>query len=215
MQEQQSILVVDNDSAVCKILYDFFTIQDYDCQTVCSGPEALVTFQKTRPQVVLIDLDMPGMDGLEVAAKILDTSPETSVVLMFGSPNVESAIQAMRLGVADLLLKPFDSKTVLESVRKAISQKESLLKLEKKIARLKYHLQELPKVVAAFLAISTDDWHLNSRQSAKESVEYARRDLRESMASKTAGRIPRKPFHTTSNYGRIPFPPLAEKGRML
>ena len=215
MNEQQSILVVDDDSAVCKILYDFFTIQDYDCQTVCSGLEALVTFQESRPQVVLIELDMPGMNGLEVAAKILDTSPETAVVLMFGSPNVESAIQAMRLGVADILLKPFDSKTVLESVRKAISPKEPLLKLEKKIARLKYRLQELPKVVAAFLAISTDDWHLDSRQSVKESVQTARRDLRESMASKTAGRIPRKPIRSTSNIGRIPFPPLAEKGRML
>lgn len=215
MNEQQSILVVDDDSAVCKILYDFFTIQDYDCQTACSGPEALVTCQKSRPQVVLIHLDMPGMDGLEVAAEILDTSPETAVVLMSDDTSVESVIQAMRLGVADLLLKPFDSETVLESVRKATSQKESLLKLEKKIAQMKYRLQELPKVVAAFLAISTDDWHLNSRQSAKGSVEYARRDLRESMASKTAGRIPRKPFHTTSNYGRIPFPPLAEKGRML
>ena len=123
MNEQQSILVVDDDSAVCKILYDFFTIQDYDCQTVCSGLEALVTFQESRPQVVLIELDMPGMNGLEVAAKILDTSPETTVVLMFSSPNLESAIQAMRLGVADILLKPFDSKTVLESVRKAISPK--------------------------------------------------------------------------------------------
>ncbi|MCH8266542.1 MAG: response regulator [Acidobacteria bacterium] len=143
MQESRSMLVVDDEPQVCEVIANLFSTRGYSCQTAGSGQEALSIFQKFHPQVVLSDVVMPNMNGLDVARYILQSSPEIAVILMTGTDSMDMAIQALRLGVSDFLLKPFDFKTAERSVREAVSKKQALVKREQEMLRLRYQLQEV------------------------------------------------------------------------
>ncbi|MCH7978464.1 MAG: response regulator [Acidobacteria bacterium] len=143
MQESRSMLVVDDEPQVCEVIANLFSTRGYSCQTAGSGQEALSIFQKFHPQVVLSDVVMPNMNGLDVARYILQSSPEIAVILMTGTDSIDMAIQALRLGVSDFLLKPFDFKTAERSVREAVSKKQALVKREQEMLRLRYQLQEV------------------------------------------------------------------------
>lgn len=143
MQESRSMLVVDDEPQVCEVIANLFSTRGYSCQTAGSGQEALSIFQKFHPQVVLSDVVMPNMNGLDVARNILQSSPEIAVILMTGTESMDMAIQALRLGVSDFLLKPFDFKTAERSVREAVSKKQALVKREQEMLRLRYQLQEV------------------------------------------------------------------------
>ena len=143
MQESRSMLVVDDEPQVCEVIANLFSTRGYSCQTAGSGQEALSIFQKFHPQVVLSDVVMPNMNGLDVARYILQSSPEIAVILMTGTESMDMAIQALRLGVSDFLLKPFDFKTAERSVREAVSKKQALVKREQEMLRLRYQLQEV------------------------------------------------------------------------
>ena len=82
MQESRSMLVVDDEPQVCEVIANLFSTRGYSCQTAGSGQEALSIFQKFHPQVVLSDVVMPNMNGLDVARYILQSSPEIAVILM-------------------------------------------------------------------------------------------------------------------------------------
>ena len=143
MPKQSSILVADDDPGIREVMAHLFSSRGYQCRTAQNGREAMSIFGESRSQAVLSDVHMADMNGLEVTRNVLDLSPTTAVVLMTGNADLDMAIQALRLGASDFLLKPFDFKTAECSVQAAITKKQSLRDTAQELARLKQRLQNL------------------------------------------------------------------------
>ncbi|NBT12856.1 MAG: response regulator, partial [Planctomycetia bacterium] len=107
--------------------------------TVCpDGGTALAALDRTSFDCVIVDLDMPGVGGLEVIARVRETSPDTEAVIITGKSSLESAIAAVRRGVFDYLTKPCklaDIQAVLERVRKKRELTARLRALEGRVRR--------------------------------------------------------------------------------
>ena len=125
---KSNILVVDDEPVARQSLSDILRLEGYAVNAVPNG-QAAVEYVRTHPvDLMIVDLRMPGMDGLEVVQVINQISPETEVVLLTAYGTTETAIQALRLRVHDYLLKPAPPTQVINSVRKGLARKEARLK---------------------------------------------------------------------------------------
>ncbi|MBI4460232.1 MAG: response regulator [Acidobacteria bacterium] len=139
--EPRSILVVDDEPGIRHVMEQFFSRRGYQCRTAESGPQALSLLHDSPSQAVLSDIEMDGMNGLEVTRRVLQASPKTVVVLMTGKTDVALAIEALRLGVSDFLLKPFGLETAQRSVERAVLMKQALRSMEHELAGMQSSLQ--------------------------------------------------------------------------
>ena len=132
------LLVADDDAEVRNILREFLC-REYDCEAVGSAEEALAVLVAGRFHLVLSDITMPGMSGLELAAQVKALAPETVVIVVSGAQTLESAVAALRAGAFDYVVKPFELGHVEVAVRRALEHQELLE------AKLRYerHLQEM------------------------------------------------------------------------
>ena len=124
MDEETKILVVDDEEVVR--LSHIRTLASMHCnvEVVRDGSEALRVMEQRPADVVLLDLRMPGMDGMEVLKQIKQRWPETEVVIITGYPNVETAKEAVRLGAYDYLAKPVGPDDVINVASGAMTQKK-------------------------------------------------------------------------------------------
>src|SRR6185503_12510055 len=132
------ILIVDDEREITEILADLLST-DYECMAAGSAEEALTRLRDNPFELVISDITMPGMSGLEMIPHVKQMSPHTVVVMISGMQTVESAIGALRLGAFDYLMKPFDLRQVEAVVKRAIQHQELI------IAKQRYedHLEEL------------------------------------------------------------------------
>jgi DNA-binding NtrC family response regulator len=128
MSEQSKVLVVDDDETV-RISYQR-SLQTVHCdvEAVWNGEDALHALEHKRFDVVLLDLRMPGMDGMSVLKAIKGAWPKSEVVVITGYPTVESAKEAVRLGAYDYLAKPVGPAEVLNAANGAIAHKKWALR---------------------------------------------------------------------------------------
>ena len=105
------ILIVDDELEITEILADLLSEQ-YNCVKADSAEQALTFLQEGDFQLVISDITMPGMSGLDMIPQVKEISPDTVVVMISGMQTVESAIGALRLGAFDYLMKPFDLRQV-------------------------------------------------------------------------------------------------------
>jgi response regulator RpfG family c-di-GMP phosphodiesterase len=117
--EPASILIVDDEAAVRKLLFDFLN-PNYLCPTAASAEEAAQILAVGPVQLVLSDITMPGMSGLELCQVTQKICPDTVAVIMSGHTEIEYAIEAMRHGAFDYITKPFDLPQVRMSVDRAL-----------------------------------------------------------------------------------------------
>jgi len=113
------ILVVDDEESNLKVLERMLQKAGYRVFLAASGPEALDVLRSEQPELVLTDLRMPGMDGLELLRAARTVAPSTEVVLMTAFGTVEIAVEAMREGAYDFVTKPLNRHDVLKSLAKA------------------------------------------------------------------------------------------------
>ncbi len=121
------ILVVDDEETMRRSLADILRLEGYQVQTASSGEAALEALRKNAFDVILLDLKMPGMDGLEVLRTASRIAPETRVILLTAHGSLESAIEAVRFQAHDYLVKPATTQQILNSVTKAIGRREELM----------------------------------------------------------------------------------------
>ena len=115
-----SVLLVDDDLAVAKVLGALLTQAGLTVHTVASGQEALALLARRPVDVVVSDVRMPGMSGLELLAEMGRAWPGVPVILLTAHGTVPLAVEAMKAGAADFALKPFDREEILFSIRKAL-----------------------------------------------------------------------------------------------
>ena len=117
------ILIVDDESQITDLLSDLLSVE-HDCVQAGSAAEALAHLAETEFELVLTDITMPGMSGLEMIPRVKAIAPNTVVVLVSAMQTMECAIDALRLGAFDYLMKPFDLRHVEAVVARALLHHE-------------------------------------------------------------------------------------------
>jgi response regulator RpfG family c-di-GMP phosphodiesterase len=117
------VLIVDDEAEIREMLCDLLSI-DYDCEDAASAEEALARLPEGEFNLIVSDITMGGMSGLEMIPLALAASPESVVVMISGMQTVESAIEALRVGAFDYIMKPFDLRQVETAVKRALEHYE-------------------------------------------------------------------------------------------
>ncbi|MPM16329.1 Transcriptional regulatory protein OmpR [bioreactor metagenome] len=138
------VLIVDDESAILYVLSRLFKNEEYEIQTAVNGVEAVQMFQRTSFHVVLLDLNMQPMTGLDVLKELRKHDLETVVIIMTAFSTVDSAIEAIHLGAFDYLLKPADPEEIRKRVREGVAKYEQGLarrELDSQLAQLQQTLK--------------------------------------------------------------------------
>lgn len=123
---QPSILVVDDELLIRDLLYDFFSEQGWAIKVAESGAKALAVLETTNVDVLLTDIKMPDMDGLDLAERVSKEHPDLPVIIMTGYPSVETAVTALRQKVVDYIIKPFNINQLYKTVKSQIKREQDL-----------------------------------------------------------------------------------------
>jgi DNA-binding NtrC family response regulator len=122
MPAKQRILVIDNEEGICRMVEAVLADAGYQVTTCTRSLEAMGKFLPDRWDLVITDVKMPGMNGLEVLQKVKEQVPSLPVVMITAYATVEMSIQALRRGAYDMLTKPFEPEELLYRVKNALQQ---------------------------------------------------------------------------------------------
>ncbi len=131
------ILIVDDEKQIRKILSVLLTERNYEVAEASCGEEALKVQADFQAALVLLDLSMPGMDGLQTLQKLMNAGSAPEVVMMTAFGTIRSAVEAMRLGAFDYLSKPFDNEALLLTVERALERR----RLSREVEDLRIELE--------------------------------------------------------------------------
>ncbi|MCD6107074.1 MAG: sigma-54-dependent Fis family transcriptional regulator [Caldisericaceae bacterium] len=131
MISKNNILIVDDDATMGDVLSDILSAEGYHVQLVGNGSDAIKYIKQNLVDVLLLDLLLPGMNGIEILKQIIQIKPLIVVVMMSGHGTIHSAIEATRLGAYEWLEKPLEKDRVLLTIRNAVEK--SILQKEKNI----------------------------------------------------------------------------------
>jgi len=111
------IMVVDDEVLICDLLEEFLKLQGYQVTTAYDGEDAILKFKTLRPQMVLLDIRMPGMDGIDVLQSIKDMDSRTGVIMLSAFGDVETIQKAMQGGAYKYIQKPVEFGALLEALQ--------------------------------------------------------------------------------------------------
>jgi len=125
MAEPGPILIVDDEAGIRKSLEGVLSDEGYSCALAGDGADALSQLQSLRPSLVLLDIWMPGMDGIETLRRMKATHPETPVIMMSGHATISTAIKATKFGASDFIEKPLELELLLNAIRRALGAQDA------------------------------------------------------------------------------------------
>src|SRR5208283_1484626 len=125
MNPKASLLIVDDENVVRDSLGKWFEEEGYSVDTANSAREALMKLPRQRWDLALLDIKMPGMDGLELHRKIREVDPDIIVIIMTGYAAVDTAVQALKDGAYDYIMKPFDPDDLAHVVAKGLEHRHT------------------------------------------------------------------------------------------
>ena len=127
MTKMPRILVVDDEAAIRESLKDWLMEDGYNVALAVDGETAIKMAETSSYDVILLDLKMPGIDGLETMRRVKEISPDAEVLMMTAYASVDTAVQAMKEGAFDYLVKPFDPDEVDLQIKKIVAHREMRL----------------------------------------------------------------------------------------
>jgi len=143
MSAGRRILLVDDETGIVDTLRILLRGEGYDVVAALSGREAIEMLPEASPDIVLTDIRMPGVTGLEVMAKAHEIDPETAVILMTAQASLQTAVQAVNEGAYYYLQKPFANEELLAICRRAAEARE--LRVENKALKKEIRRQSAPR----------------------------------------------------------------------
>ena len=117
------VLLVDDEEEFVRTLSDRLTLRDYDISASLSGDDALEKIKQYNYDVVILDVAMPGIGGIDALREIKKIKPLTEVIMLTGHGTVETAIEGMKLGAFDFLMKPCNMEDLDAKIKKAQARK--------------------------------------------------------------------------------------------
>jgi response regulator RpfG family c-di-GMP phosphodiesterase len=150
------ILIVDDEVKISSIMAQTLAKEGYSCVTANNGREALNYFLKDTVSLIITDINMPEMNGMELLKSVKTVNPNMMVIMMTGYPEIDMAVEAIHLGAYDFILKPAELDLVILSVKNALEKKrleEGTVKLQDAYRYLKKsHLDSVKALAGAIEA---------------------------------------------------------------
>jgi len=197
MIQKTTIHVIDDEPIIHEVLGELLTSEGYEVEISSSGEEALDKYSTQSFGLVLLDLLMPGMDGIEVLKKIRKIEPHAVIIIITAYASVESAISAMKMGAFDYIQKPFKHDELLLTVKRAIEHK----KLQEENIRLK---DELGKKFS-FENIIGKSTGMKSIFEVIKAAAPTRSTILIQGESGTGKELVSRAIHQNSNRANLPF----------
>lgn len=136
---EDSILIVDDEEVILAVLAKRLEKEGYSCTTAQNGKVALAHFYKNTFSLIISDIKMPEMNGVELLEKVKAVDPKIKMIMVTAYPEIDLAVNAMRLGAYDFIIKPADLDLIVMSVKKALESK----RLEEEIEAYHNRIEEL------------------------------------------------------------------------
>ena len=118
------ILVIDDERSIRNTLKEVLEYENHEIDTAVDGPEGIEMFAKEKYELVLCDIKMPNMDGIEVLEKLIDMPGNAPIVMISGHGNIDTAVEAIKKGAFDFIEKPLDLNRLLITIRNALERKD-------------------------------------------------------------------------------------------
>ena len=118
-----SVLIIDDEADMCEMLSHVLNQAGFITYTAHDGNTGLEVFNKESPSVAILDLRMPGMNGMDVLKQIKHTSSETPVIIITAYGEIQSAVEAIKHGAYNYFNKPFNNEEVVLTVKKALEER--------------------------------------------------------------------------------------------
>ena len=139
------LLIVDDDKSIRKTLRDILEFEKYEIDESPDGLDCIVKIKQNKYDVIILDVKMPRMDGMEAIDKIQNISPDTPVIMISGHGNIDTAVEAVKKGAFDFIQKPPDLNRLLITLRNALD-KSSLI-TEKKVLQKKVSHSKVQEII--------------------------------------------------------------------
>lgn len=140
LQASANIIVVDDEPAARLSLAELLSLEGYEVSVAASGEEAVELLSEGPFDLAIVDLKMPGMDGLDVIEVLQDESSDTVIIMLTAHGTLETAVQAMRQGAHDYLLKPANVNEIMQSVKAGLDKRRRELRRRELLSLMQHTL---------------------------------------------------------------------------
>ena len=116
------LLIIDDEKSIRKTLREILEYEKYQVDEASDGVEGIAMIQKEKYDIVLCDIKMPKMDGIEVLEKLMESAPDATVIMISGHANIDTAVEAIKKGAFDFIEKPLDLNRLLITIRNGLEK---------------------------------------------------------------------------------------------
>lgn len=186
MNASRQILIVDDDAQVRDVLHQIFLSAGYDCLLAANGQEGLEVFRAARPPLILTDLKMPVMDGIALLEGVRREDADAAVIVLTGAPDVKTAIDSLKLGAYDFIMKPVNVDELLIAGERALERRQFLIErreyhalLERRVEEATRELQTAYRATLEALGSALDSRDVGTEAHSRRVHGYALATARE------------------------------------
>jgi response regulator RpfG family c-di-GMP phosphodiesterase len=147
--DNRHILIVDDDAQVREVLHQIFLSANYRCVLATNGRDGLQAFRTAHPPLVVTDLKMPVMDGIALLDGIRREDADAAVIVLTGAPDVKTAIDSLKLGAYDFIMKPVNVDELLFAAERALERRQLLIERREYHALLERRVEEATRDLQA------------------------------------------------------------------
>jgi response regulator RpfG family c-di-GMP phosphodiesterase len=146
---EREILIVDDDAQVREVLAQIFVSAGYRCLLAAHGREGLDVFRASRPPLIVTDLKMPVLDGIGLLEGVRQEDADAAVIVLTGAPDVKTAIDSLKLGAYDFIMKPVNVDELLFAAERAVERRQLLIERREHQALLERRVEEATRELHA------------------------------------------------------------------
>ena len=178
--DNREILIVDDDAQVREVLHQIFLSASYRCRQAANGQEGLEMFRASRPPLIVTDLKMPVMDGIGLLEGVRREDEDTAVIVLTGAPDVKTAIDSLKLGAYDFIMKPVNVDELLFAAERALERRQLLIErreyqelLERRVEEATRDLHDAYRATLEALGSALDSRDVGTESHSRRVHGYA------------------------------------------